>query len=191
MPLRARKLFVHYFAWDETFQQYRAGDAQNHTLYWVKDAQVVRPVNSPIEITENDQHLCYAIELTAEETSCKMGTLVGFSETAGVEILKQTILFEQVIGSGAILINHDYGGTDNLRFVAPSGVGVGGVTIYCFLKDDYDVNRRSRGYIIAESKTRDDGRWWWDMALNPGDYVLVFFKTGQYAPTPKEITVTA
>lgn len=191
MPLRNRPLFIHYTAWNVSTNTYQAGDAENHTIIWVKDSTPIVPTNSPVEITHNGQHLCYGLQLTAEETMCYCGTLVVTSSTPNVVIPRQTVLFEQILGSGAVLINHNYGGEDALRYVAPNGVGIDNGTIQIFLKSDYDAGRRGRGYVIAETSTNTEGRWVRDVALDPGEYVVVFFKQGLYSPTAVPITVTA
>ena len=190
MPLRNRPLFLQYDAFNLSTNNYQGGDVANHTLIWVKDDTPVVPVNTPIEITYNGEHLCYGIQLTSEETQCYSGTLVGKSSTPNVIIPRIRVLFEQVLGSGATLVDHNYGGPDALRYVAPNGVGIEGGIIQAFIKEDYDQGKRSRGYIIAESVTGADGRWLRPMALDPGTYTLVFFKQGDYQPSVVDITVT-
>lgn len=190
MPLRNRPLFLHYDAWNLSTNTYQGGDAANHTVRWVKDSTVIVPTNSPVEITDNGEHLCYGIQLTSEETQCYTGTLIVKSSTPNVVIPRVRVVFEQILGSGAVLVNHNYGGPDNLRYVAPNGAGVEDGTIQVYLKEDYDAGLRGRGYILAETSTGPDGRWVRDLALDPGTYTLVFFKQGVYAPTTKDITVT-
>ncbi len=189
MPLRNRPLFLQYDAFNLSTNSYQGGDAGNHTLFWIKDSTVVTPTNVPIEITSGSEHMCYGIQLTDAETLCYSGTLKGRSSTPNVIIPPVRVVFEQLLGSGAILVNHNYGGTDNLRYVAPNGVGIDNATIQVFVKSDYDAGKRGRGYIIAESVTGTDGRWVRDVALDPGEYTVVFFKQGLYSPTVTNITV--
>jgi len=191
MPLRNRPLFVHYDAWNLSTNTFVPNDVENHTVIWLKDDTPVVPENDPVEITLDDQHLGYGVWLTADETACYSGTLIVTSTTPNVIIPKIHVLFEQVLGTGAVMVNHDYGGTDNLRYVGPNGSGIENGSIICYLKEDYDAERRSRGFIIAETRTNVDGRWTREMYLTPGDYTLVFFKSGEYSPTVKEITVSA
>jgi len=189
MAIRNRPLFLHYDAWNLSNNTYQGNDAANHSLLWVKDGTPVVPTNIPVEIIHNGNHICYGIQLTDEETLCYSGTLVVTSSTPNVIIPRVRVLFEQILGSGAILVNHNYGGTDNLRYVAPNGVGIDNATIQIFVRSDYDAGKRGRGYIIAESVTGTDGRWVRDVALDPGDYTVVFFKQGLYSPTVINITV--
>jgi len=190
MPLRNRPLFLQYDAWNISTNTYIGGDAENHTVLWVKDDEVVEPTNTPVEVTYGGSHVCYGILLTADETQCYSGTLVVRSSTPNVIIPRKHVLFEQILGSGAILVNHDYGGEDALRYVASNGVGIDNATIQIFLKEDYDAGRKGRGYIIAESTTDTEGRWTRDVALDEGEYAVVFFKQGLYAPSVVYITVS-
>jgi len=190
MPLRNRPLFIQYDAWNLASNTFITGDVENHSVIWVKDATPIVPTNTPIEISYEGTPLCYGIWLTEEETACYSGTLIVTSTTPDVIIPRKYILFEQILGSGAILINHNYGGEDNLRYVAPNGLGIDNATIHIFLKEDYDAGKRGRGYIIAETTTDADGRWVRDVALDEGEYAVVFFKQGIYAPSVTYITVS-
>lgn len=96
---------------------------------------------------------------------------------------------DQVIGPGTIPVNHNYGGTDNLRVLDPAGNGVDNVLIYAYLAEDYNAGRRTMNYVVARSITTADGRWERDMYLDAGVYVLVFFKQGYYGPKAVQITV--
>lgn len=190
MATRGRSLFVHYQAYNTSYQTYHGGDAANHTLFWVKDNEVQLLEATPVEfLGPGNEHICYGVQLTESQTLCDSGTLSGKSSTPSVIILPQTIIFDSIIGSGAVLINHNYGGEDNLRFVAPNGVGIDNATIQCFTRADYLAHKISRGYVVAETTTDMQGRWVRPMALDPGNYVLVFFKQGAYEPKAVELTV--
>lgn len=190
MPLRNRKTYIHYNAYNRQTQSYQGGDVDNHTLYWAMDDTVVTPTNSPVELTRDGRHICYCLLLTAEETNCSIGTLSGVSSTENVIVIPVRVMFEQVLGSGAVLVDHDYGGEDNLRYVSPSGVGIANGVIQAFYTSDYDAGRRSRNYILGETRTAYDGRWQRPLALDPGDYTLIYFKPGEYAVSTKTITVS-
>jgi len=189
MPLRGRPIFLHYNAWNIRENQYQPNDAANHTLVWVKDNTPVPITTTPVEITYNGTHCCYGISLSETDTACWVGTLVGTSSTQNVVILKQTVIFEQILGTGAVLIDHNYGGTDNLRYLAPNGLGIDNATILAYFKSDYDAGKRGRGYLVAETRTNAEGRWVRPMVLDPGEYAIVFFKQGAYSPSVKYITV--
>lgn len=190
MATRGRSLFLHYQAYNTSSQTYQGGDAANHTLFWVKDNEVQILEEQPLEfVGPGGEHICYGIHLTEIQTLADSGTLSGKSSTTNVIIIPQTIIFDSIIGSGAVLVNHDYGGPDNLRYVAPNGVGIDNGTIQCFTNTDYYSGKMTRGYVIAETTTDSVGRWTRPMALDPGEYVLVFFKQGSYAPTIVPLTV--
>ena len=93
-------------------------------------------------------------------------------------------------GIGSILIDHNYGGTDNLRYVTPGGNGIANGIIKAYLKEDYEAGRISEGYIKGETMTASDGRWRKPLALDPNTYILVFYKPGEYGITAVEVTVT-
>lgn len=94
-----------------------------------------------------------------------------------------------LVGRGAIPVDHNYGGTDALAYKTSTGRGIADATIYAYLKSDYEAGRRSANYIIAESRTNVHGRWRAPMMLDPAKYKLVCFKTGQFGPDVKTITV--
>lgn len=97
----------------------------------------------------------------------------------------------QAAGSEAVLVNHNYGGTDVLRYVNPDGAGIDNATIRVFLTEDYSANRRSSEYVVAATSTNVDGRWARSLPLDPGSYTIVFYKQGAYGPSVQAVTVAA
>lgn len=96
---------------------------------------------------------------------------------------------EDILGSGAVMVDHNFGSTDALQAVTPGGVGVNDVDINAFLTSDYAANRRTSQYVAARTTTGPDGRWARAMMLDPGSYTLVYYKQGQYGPNTIAITV--
>jgi hypothetical protein len=93
-----------------------------------------------------------------------------------------------VLGYGTEYVDHNYGGADNLSYLDGSiGVNDGKVRVYT--KASWDLNRRSRDYVLAEVTTDYDGRWSNAVLLNPGEYVLLYHKTGAYHPSTRELVV--
>lgn len=90
-------------------------------------------------------------------------------------------------GDGDIPVDHNTGGTDNLRLTR-DGIGIGDAIIIAYLKSDYDAGNRTRR---GKSTTGDDGRWLYPMMLDPGTYILIAEKPGVYKPDPREIEVSA
>lgn len=95
-----------------------------------------------------------------------------------------------VNGSGSRTIDHNYGGTDALRFVAPGGQGVAGATVWAYLAADYAAGNVGGQFVQGQATTGQDGRWLVPMSLDPGSYELVFFKLGQYTDTVVPLTVS-
>lgn len=96
---------------------------------------------------------------------------------------------EEIYGIGPTVVDHNYGGIDNLRYIK-NGVGVDNACIYCYLKSDFDAGRLDNQYIVARTTTRVDGRWERPMMLDPGEYTLMFFKQGITGPDTVSINVT-
>lgn len=121
----------------------------------------------------------YTIYITATVAGVTGGVTYGFTCHA----------LHDEAGTGAVAVNHDYGGADALTYVTSEGPGVDNATIHAFLTVDYDAGNRTRQYVKGASKTNADGQWEWDMYLDPGDYTIVFYKQNEYGPDTAEITV--
>lgn len=93
-------------------------------------------------------------------------------------------------GDGQIVVDHDYGEPDNLRYVTAAGAGISGATIRAYTASDYTAGNRGQDFIVATSQTGADGRWDQAMMLEPASYVFVFYKPGQYGPDVRQVTVT-
>jgi len=88
-------------------------------------------------------------------------------------------------GDGTVPVNHNTGGTDNLRYVLGS-TGVSGGVIRAYLATDYTAGAYvERGRAI----TGDDGRWLAPMYLTHGlAYTLTFSKPGAYLTSTATVT---
>jgi hypothetical protein len=95
-------------------------------------------------------------------------------------------LFLSYQGSGMISVDHDYGGTDNLRYTTSDGNGIGDATIQAYLASTYDEGDLD---VVASATTESDGRWGQPMLLDPDTYVLIFSKAGIYGPDTTRIAV--
>jgi hypothetical protein len=82
-------------------------------------------------------------------------------------------------GSGAIAIDHNTGGTDNLRYVTSGGAGVENANVVIYLATDWPANP---GNVQATATTGADGRWLEPAFVNSGTYVAVFSKTAADGP---------
>lgn len=95
----------------------------------------------------------------------------------------------EVFGSGAVQVDHHYGGEDRYRYVTQAGAGIDNAQVQAFLREDYNANNRGAAFVKGETRTGTDGRWTSAMMLDPGNYVLVFFKQRAYGPTLANLTV--
>lgn len=96
-------------------------------------------------------------------------------------------------GEGSVAVDHDYGGTDELIYQDAAGCPVVGATILAFTKAVFDAaapGRPDPADAVASSTTAANGRWTYAMKLDPGEYVLVFEKTGHFGPDDHPLTVT-
>jgi hypothetical protein len=96
----------------------------------------------------------------------------------------------EIYGDGSVLIDHNYGGEDNLSYMTSSLQGIDNATIQAFLKTDWDAGRRTVTYIKGSATTNSRGRWRSPMALDPDNYVLLYARQGSYGPNTKGITVS-
>jgi hypothetical protein len=88
-------------------------------------------------------------------------------------------------GTGTVPVDHDTGGTDNLRYVVPGGgSGVDGGAVRAYLKSDYDAGTYAER---GRSTTGADGRWLTPIYLTTGlVFTFTFSKPGVYAVSTKE-----
>lgn len=96
---------------------------------------------------------------------------------------------QPTVGTGCVRVDHDYGEDDAYVYQTGDCCGIEGATILAFLKSDWDLSLRTPEYAKATSQTTTNGEWAWAMLLDPGTYVLVFEKVGEYGPDTVEVTV--
>lgn len=92
-------------------------------------------------------------------------------------------------GSGNTLIDHDFGGTDELRVVDGNGNGIQSVTILAYVASEFAANPLT-ATVRATARTGPDGRWEspYMMLDEDTEYTLYFFKAGVYGPATTNIT---
>lgn len=93
-------------------------------------------------------------------------------------------------GSGSIAVNHNTGGTDNLRYVTSGGVGVDNANITAYLASDFYAGNIIQEYVKGNSTTNVEGRWVSPIMLDANDYVITFCKQGDFNTTWKIVTVS-
>jgi hypothetical protein len=89
-------------------------------------------------------------------------------------------------GAGSTPVNHDTGGTDELRAVDSSGSGIEAVSIIAYVTEDYEDDIFT---IRGTTTTGADGRWVSNLMLDEDvPYTLVFYKPGAYGPATVSVT---
>lgn len=95
-----------------------------------------------------------------------------------------------IIGDGAIVVNHDSGGTDNLAYKTSGGAGIDNAVVRGYLKVDYDAGDRGTAFIKGTANTNVNGRWENDMMLDAETYTFAFEKQGVFQVSTQEFTVS-
>jgi hypothetical protein len=95
----------------------------------------------------------------------------------------------QIVGAGAVVVNHDYPTTDDMLIVDGANAPVAGACIYIYTKADYEAGRTGPEYIVARSTSTTTGEWEQPVNLNAGDYYAYIFKHGATVPQEFEFTV--
>lgn len=93
-------------------------------------------------------------------------------------------------GDGAILIDHNYGGVGRLKYKTAGGAGIDNAVVQAFFAADYDAGLRSAAYVRGETRTTVSGAWRHALALDPGQYTLIYYKQGVSGPDRYDITVS-
>ena len=97
-----------------------------------------------------------------------------------------------ILGCGSVVVDHNYGGVDNLVYRDATGYSVVGANVYVFRKDIFDdayPALPNRNLAIAGTTTRVNGRWTESLLLDPGDYAVIYEKPGEWGPDHDFITV--
>jgi hypothetical protein len=94
------------------------------------------------------------------------------------------------LGTGPTLVNHNFGGLDNLTVENPSGGGVQGAQIRAYLATDYNLGRTDAGHIVGLTTTDAAGHWVAPLMLSPGySYILVISQPNFYQTQVRQINV--
>jgi hypothetical protein len=94
-------------------------------------------------------------------------------------------------GCGTVIVDHDYLGPDSLVYETADGCRVTGADVHVFTAEAFDEDGTdiNRALAVAQTTTRVNGRWSYSLKLNPGDYVLLYEKLGEYGPDTTLLTV--
>ncbi len=87
-------------------------------------------------------------------------------------------------------VDHNSDTSGALRFVAPSGAGIGDAYVFAYLATDWDADRRGHGFIQGRTTTDASGNWREPLYLESGlEYVIVLTAPGRYQASVVEHTV--
>lgn len=99
------------------------------------------------------------------------------------------------LGCGPVAVDHNYGGPDALIYATADDCPVVGANVYLFKKEVFDVLgvNTPRTSAAAKTTTRANGRWTESLNLTPGDYAVLYEKSGEFGPdvTFIDVAVTA
>ncbi len=136
--------------------------------------------------------------IVSEHTATEAFITTAFTEIKGATWSSSTDTLEATrdaidtltgLGSGAISVNHDTGGTDNLTYKTSEGAGIDNATVRAYLTADYDAGSRTDAFVKALTTTTTTGRWTGTMRLDAEDYTFEFSKQGLFGPDTQEQAV--
>ena len=125
----------------------------------------------------------------------KMG-LLPFSNTAyaieiGGEPAERVGPTLPIEGCGTVPVDQNYNGNDRFAYNDADDCPIHGATIHVYDKAVFDVSgfATPKNLALATTSTTANGRWVQSLALNPGDYAIVYEKLGEYGPDVDYVTV--
>jgi len=125
----------------------------------------------------------------------KMG-LLPFSNTAyaievGGEPAERVGPTLPVEGCGAVPVDQNYGGNDRFVYKTEDGCPIHGASIRIYEKSVFDVSgfETPENLALGVTSTTANGRWAQSIALDAGQYAIVYSKLGEYGPDVDFVTV--
>lgn len=140
----------------------------------------------------------YEFPLTTEETDGYELAFVPRSSILGVEVLgdpSNTQRTDYDPGNtgrnspDAVPVDHNYTAADRYSYTDKNNRGIDNATVIAYLKTDYQAGRRGIQYHQAVTQTDVNGRWVRPILLDPGEYVLYYYKQGEFGPDTASLTV--
>ena len=94
-------------------------------------------------------------------------------------------------GCGAIPVDHNHGGLDQLVYKDSDECPISGANVYIFAKSVFEVSgvTSPKALALGSTTTTANGRWTQSINLDPGEYAVVFEKLGEYGPDSDLIVV--
>lgn len=154
-------------------------------------------VETPVDFTAGWYHA--SILQQSDDTGLGAGDVYliedGSERAIGETKLDTEALAEAVLqaslGTGPVIVDHDYGGADALQVVDDSGASVPGAVITAYLSTDYAAGNRSAAFVRGQTTTDANGRWKSPLALEAETYVLVITKPLGYVASTVTVVVEA
>lgn len=87
-----------------------------------------------------------------------------------------------------VVVDHNYGGANNLSYVTPSGEFVEAAVVRIYTREDFD----KKNYELPLAITRTNAKGGWDNPVHlpaGATYVVQFAKEGLYGPDRIQIVV--
>lgn len=94
-------------------------------------------------------------------------------------------------GNGCVTVGQNYGGAD-LRYLTALNEPINNANVYAFQKAVFDrafPDNPPRRLATAATQTNSAGNWTANLALNPGQYVLLYEKPDAFGPDIAPLTV--
>ena len=148
---------------------------QRWAIHEIKHAAEIRGVPLVLTVTMSllaYTHAAYRIQVGGEPDDHEMADLPG-------------------AGEGSEEVDHDHGAEDALAYHDADGCGIIGAIILAIPAADYEAGARDAASACAATTTMANGRWSYKLLLDPGDYVLLYEKTGEYGPDTQLLTVVS
>ena len=130
------------------------------------------------------------VNISGHMTFTNNGSGMTINDDARIDVGQITSAAGGSVGTGSVVVDHNYGGADNLAFKTAGGAGIDNAVVKAYLKTDYDAGNFADAYVVAWVRTDVNGQWENAMNLDPDTYTFYFFKQGAYEPATKEVTVT-
>ena len=86
MATRGKAITITYTAWDTNASVGKTGDNANHTLKLIRDGTAATAGGTPAEVDATNCPGEYSLAITAAEMEYDVVVVMGFSDTANIEI---------------------------------------------------------------------------------------------------------
>lgn len=169
-----------------------------YTGYALIDGHQVTPQSNITFVSGQTKGILQGRQITIEPGDVLTVEVLGLPGDTAVNVTAalhdatplRTEDLEGITGSGSVPIDHNFGGADTYAYETKNGVGIDNALVYAYLSSDFNAGRRGIEYVKATSITDINGRWLRPMMLDPGSYVLYFFKQLAFGPDTAPLTVT-